>query len=404
MTIIYDFIMTSANKNKHNQGSFRARPSGKYEGSRWVNSIGKRITVTADTEAKARTALEAKVRAVSNGETSGRRTKVTFNLYAEQVISQREGIGARTRDKYRTDLRLYLGPLHAVRLDQITAPLLRTTYAALRNAGLSDSVRGHAHTLARLVLETAKNDGLIAINSADVPNIRPKPERGAKGKRIQAYNKAQVTQILAAASQVVHGENVAFLIQTGTRRGEMLGLRWSAVDLKQKTASIQITRSTSGSRVYEGTPKTEQSRREVPLSTPVLNLLHSLKTLNAERHVALYPEQPESLYVFPSMRGTPQRPDNVRRILHQILDLADRKAQEAENLRAAEQGTEPRQITALPRLPVHALRHTFVSLMAEQGQRLEVIAGWIGDKPATMLKIYLHVFKSSTSMPSLNLD
>ena len=380
------------------------RPSGRYEGSRWVNSIGKRITVTADTEAKARKALETKVSAISNGETSGRRTKMTFGPYAEQVIAQREGIGDRTRDKYRTDLRLYLRPLHTVRIDQVTAPLLRITYAALRKAGLSDSVRGHAHTLARMVLETAKNDGLIAVNSADVPNIRPKPERGAKGKPVQAYNKTQVTQILAAASQVVHGENIAFLIQTGMRRGEMLGLRWNAVNLTHNTASIHTTRSASGSRVYEGTPKTEQSRRDVPLSKSVLNLLCSLKALNAERHAALYPDQPESLYVFPSMRGTAQRPDNVRRILHQILDLADRQTQEAENLRAAEQGTEPRQVTALPRLPVHALRHTFVSLMAEQGQRLEVIAGWIGDKPATMLKIYLHVFKSSTSMPSLDLD
>lgn len=395
--------MTKANKNPHNQGSFRRRPSGQWEGSRWLNSIGKRITVTAATQPKARLALEAKILDIGKNDSTGRTAKETFKIYAEQIIGQREGLGNRTRDKYLGDLRLYLKPLHDVRLDKITSALLRSTYAALRKSGLSDAVRGHAHTLARMVLETARTDGLISRNPADVKGIRPKPERGSEDTAQHAYTALQVAQLVKAAPGITHSETVLFLLRTGMRRGEVMGLRWSAIDWSARTASVKVTRSTSGATVYEGRPKTKQSNRTVSLSADVLQMLEALQVLNEERREALYPDRDPSPYVFPSLRGTPQRPDNVRRVLHAMLDEADLKNLEREDRRAAALGVPPEPVEPLPRYSVHALRHTFVSLMAAQGARLEVIAAWIGDRPETMLKVYLHVFKTDVAMPSLDL-
>jgi integrase len=131
---------------------------------------------------------------------------------------------------------------------------------------LSDSVRGHAHTLARLVLDAAKHDGKISKNPADAPGVRPKAERGSECEPVAAYDGAQAARILWASREVTHGDLVAFLLLTGMRRGEAVALRWDAVDLSQGTASVEATRSTSGTRVYEGTPKTKQSRRDVPLT------------------------------------------------------------------------------------------------------------------------------------------
>ena len=395
--------MIKAKKNPHNQGSFRQRPSGKWEGSRWLSSIGKRVTATAATQPKTRLALEAKIQEISRNESTGRMSKETFKIYAEQIISQREGLGNRTRDKYRGDLRLYLKPLHQIRLDKVTPALLRSTYAELRGLGLSDAVRGHAHTLARLVLETARTDGLISRNPADVKGIRPKPERGSEGSEVRAYTPSQVVQLINAAPGITHSETVLFLLRTGMRRGEMMGLRWNAIDRSARTASVKVTRSTSGATVYEGLPKTKQSNRDVPLSVEVLQLLNALQKLNEERREALYPDKDRSPYVFPSLRGTPQRPDNVRRVLHAILDEADRQALAREERRARDLCVPPEPIDPLPRYSVHALRHTFVSLMAAQGVRLEVIAAWIGDRPETMMQVYLHVFTTDLPMPSLNL-
>jgi integrase len=390
-------------KRKHNEGGFRQRPSGKWEGSRWVSEVGQRIYATATTEAKARKLLEERVDQVRRGEASARRTDLTFRAFAEQVIDQREGLGDRTRDMYHTTLTLYLADLHAHKLGKITPALLRSTYAALRKRRLSDTVRGHAHTLARLVLETAMHDGLIAKNPADTPGVRPKPERGAEQDTVQAYDREQTKWILEAAAEVTHGELVAFLALTGMRRGEALALRWNAVDLTRKIAEVRATRSVSAGRVYEGSPKTRQSRRHLPLSDDVIVLLGHLAAKTKERREALYPDRSPSAYVFPTLHGTPQRPDNVRRILLQVLDVADRRRLVAEERRARSAGEAPGPVTPLPRLRVHSLRHTFVSLLAASGVRLEVIAGWIGDQPATVMKVYLHVFRQDTEMPSLGL-
>ncbi|WP_161882795.1 tyrosine-type recombinase/integrase [Deinococcus alpinitundrae] len=389
-------------KNRHNQGSFRERRPGRWEGARWIDELGRRVTVTADTEAKARRLLEEKVREVRHGSVSGRSTKYTFDEYAELVIGQRP-VKQRTRDKYRTDLRLYLAPLHRLRLDKITPAHLRTAYAALSEKGLSVAVRGHAHTLVRLVLETARSDGLIAKNPASVSGLRPKPPRGEEDIPTRSYEPSQADQILDASSLILHGEIVAFLIRTGMRRGEVAALRWKEVDLEKRTALVKTTRSTSGSTVYEGSPKTGPSRRSVPLSNATVALLKRQAALNAERHRALYPDRPESVYVFPTLRGTAHRPDNFRRVLQQILAVADERALETERRRAADAREDPRAVELLPRLAIHDLRHTFVSLMAAQGVRLEVIAAWIGDRPETMMRIYLHLFKSDTEMPDLEL-
>jgi integrase len=386
----------------HGEGSFRETPSGKWEGAQWVAEVGRRVSVTGDTEKQARGKLKARVEAVRAGISPARRAAVTFGDYAEHVIAQREGIGNRTRDLYRTNLRLYLAPLHGQRLDKITPEMLRGRYAEMRAAGLSSTVRGHAHTLARMVLETARLDGKIARNPANVPGVRPKAERGAE-KSVQAYDAAQAALILKAAGQVTHGEIVACLLLTGMRRGEVCALRWDAVDLTRGTAQVRVTRSVSGTTVYEGTPKTAQSRRTVPLVPEVVQLLDETRARNEARRVRLYAGHEPSPYVFPSLTGTPPTPDNLRRTFQQVLDKVDGWAREEERQRAEQTGEAPRRVALMPRLPVHSLRHTFVSLMAARGVRLEVIAAWIGDNPATVMKVYLHVFQVDTAMPSLNL-
>jgi integrase len=395
--------MSQRTKRKHNEGSFRCKASGLWEGSRWITELGCRVYVSAESEAKARTALERRVNDVRRGDVSAKTPTITFDEYARQVIMQRENLKDRTRDLYLTNLRLYLAPLHHHKLGAITPAMLRTHYATLRARGLSDVVRGHAHTLARLVLETARHDGLIQKNPASTPGIRPKSQQGATAKPVEAYDTFQAARIVEAAAGVTHGELVVFLLLTGMRRGEALALRWEAVDLVAKRASVELTRSISGGKVYEGSPKTKRSRRQVPLSEDLVTLLEALKITNAERHAALYPERPACEYVFANLTGGPHRPDNVRRTLQQILTIADQQILKEETKRAEDAGEPQRHVPPMPRLRVHALRHTFVSLMAAANIRLEVIAQWIGDDASTVMRVYLHVFQQDTAMPSLQL-
>lgn len=391
-------------KAKNTQANARQKPSGSWEVSRFVRDVGKRIYATAATEAKARKLLDLKIAAIRRGDAVATRPDVTFYAFTETVIRDREGLGQRTRDLYHTVLGLYLKPIHHLKLDEIKPETLRALYAKLRRDGYSDTVRRHCHVLVRMVLETAKEDGKIAKNPAAVRGIRPKPERGDDNPIPPAYTRNQVEYLLRAVPDVTHGEVVEFLLRTGMRRGEVLALKWKGVDMENATVEVNATRSMSLGKVYEGSPKTQQSRRKVPLSPEVLRLLREVRTKNQERRAALYPNEPESPYVFPLVNGKPPRPDNVRRTLAQVVERANALLRDDAEHRAATTGETAEEIEIIPVLKVHALRHTFVSLMAAQGIRLEVIAQWIGDKPATVMQVYLHIFKQDTAMPNLDLD
>lgn len=342
--------------------------------------------------------MRDRVALITSGQAVARQATVTFRTYAEQVIRERGGIGQRTRDKYTFELGRYLVPLHDVRIDKITPAMLRSLYAGMRDRGLSVTVRGHVHVLIRLVLETARVDGQLAQNPADQPGVRPKPERGATGQPVEAFTPEQTARVMQHAQEVLHGELICFLLMTGVRRGEAMGLRRSNVDLVAKKFSISTTRSVSGSEIYEGTPKTARSRRAVPMTDETVRLVAALNALNDERHQALYAHRAAPTYLFTSTTGEALRPDNVRQILHKIYDRIDLEDEQACQVRNVSAFTP-----TFPRLSIHGLRHTFVSLMAAQGVRLEVIAEWIGDNPATVMKIYLHVFRADTAMPELQL-
>lgn len=391
--------MEKKTKRGHGEGSFRLTRSGKWEGAIWVAQVGRRVFVTAETEAKARKRLRDRVALITSGQAVARQANVTFRSYAEQVIREREGIGQRTRDKYTFELGRYLVPLRDIRVDKVTPAMLRSLYAGMRERGLSVTVRGHVHTLIRLVLEAARVDGKIAQNPADQPGVRPRPERGAAGQPVKAFAPQQAARIVHHASQVLHGELIRLLLMTGLRRGEAMALRRSDVDLASKKITVRMSRSVSNSDVYEGAPKTARSRRTLTMTDETVQLVTELNALNDERHQALYRHLAAPTYLFTGITGTALRPDNVRQILHKIYDRIDLEDEQL----ARRAGLVSAFTPTFPRLSIHSLRHTFVSLMAAQGMRLEVIAEWIGDDPATVMKVYLHVFRADTAMPELQL-
>jgi integrase len=126
----------------------------------------------------------------------------------------------------------------------------------------------------------------------------------------------------------------------GLRISEVLGLHWRDFDWEKR--QLQIRRSWVFGKV--GEPKTENSRRPMPLDLALEKLLRD------HRHT-LPPTLQESEWVFPSQRtGMPSHPWS---------------AQRRWLLRAGEK-------VGVGRLGWHAFRHTYSSLLNEYGTDVKV--------------------------------
>ena len=155
----------------------------------------------------------------------------------------------------------------------------------------------------------------------------------------------------------------------GLRRGELLGLRWQDVDLDEAKLEVvhNLQRVSGALRLVP--PKTEDSARTVPLPRVCVEALRAHRQRQAADRAQAWPDWEDHGLVFPSRRGTPMEPDNLRRSWGLI-----------------------RQAAGLGPTRVHDLRHTCVTLLLDLGAPPHVVREIVGhsDIEVTMT-IYAHV-------------
>ena len=151
-------------------------------------------------------------------------------------------------------------------------------------------------------------------------------------------------------------------LATGLRRGELLGLKWTDVDLDRGVLKIQRAISRQNGKVVEAPLKTKNAYRTLPLSADAIDVLmqQRRKTGNSE-------------WVFPSPIGGPMSPDSVLHMLHRVLKRA-----------------------GLPKVRFHDLRHTFATLALQNGVDIKTVSGMLGHFSAGFtLDTYAHVTTSA---------
>jgi integrase len=111
------------------------------------------------------------------------------------------------------------------------------------------------------------------------------------------------------------------LFMVGLRRGELLGLRWQDVDLHDGVVHVRQTlvriynHDAKGerrkTRLHFQEPKTEKSRRSVPVPEACLATLRRHKARQAEEKLLLGHDYKDHGLVFCQADGTPIDPRNM---------------------------------------------------------------------------------------------
>jgi integrase len=275
-----------------------------------------------------------------------------------------------TRSMYGTLSRCHIepAPFGAIPLDKlkpsnidklILSMRARTKTAAATEAepnpqpvrALSDSTIRQVYTVLRAGLDGAVRDKLIATNPAAAVS-RP----GVQRVEAKHLNAAGVAAVLKAAEPSRYYTALALIVATGLRRGEALGLRWDGdLNLDEGWLKVRQTLGRVNRRLDATEPKTERSRRTVPLSPAVVALLRRHKTAQTAERLKAGNQWTDTGLVFTTEFGTAVDPRNLLRVV------------EAAAKQAGHSG-----------VGVHTLRHSAAVGWLESGTHIKAVADLLG--------------------------
>jgi integrase len=195
----------------------------------------------------------------------------TFGEWLDEwlVMKERDGTRPRTVQEYRALVNNHVRPaLGKVALDKLSPTMVRRLLAEKTDDGLSAGTVRHIHGVIRNALGDAEREELVHRNVART--VRPpalrRPER-------RSLTVAEAKRLLGELEGHPMEAFYVTALTVGLRRGELLGLRWSDIDLAAGMLTVRQTVQRVGGRLQFTEPKTDRSRRTVPVPRQAVDVL-----------------------------------------------------------------------------------------------------------------------------------
>ena len=257
-------------------------------------------------------------------------------------------------------------------LRQLTPKHLQDYYTYdMKENGVKANTVIHRHANIRKALQYAFRTGLINSNPAD------RIERPKKGKFVSGiYNEEELEKLF----EVVRGDpielGVILAAFYGLRRSEIVGLKWDAIDFKNKTITIQhtVTQTYMDGKsviIESDRTKSKSSFRMLPLVPPFEELLYKLKAKQKENKKICGKAYcvKDSEYVYVNEMGERIKPGYLTVHFPLLLEK-----------------------NGMRRIRFHDLRHSCASLLNANGVSLKDIQEWLGHSDiSTTANIYIHL-------------
>jgi len=361
-----------AKRRANGEGSIRKRKDGRWEGrftAAYDPETGKQIfkNVLGKTQAEVKEKLKKAMEEAQGLDVirSGQYTvaewiRLWFETYSKPSLREASA------ENYRNYIENHIIPhIGEIKLNKLTPLDIQRMYNETKTSGrvqrykdmkdLSVSnrlVRG-MHMVLHGCLDQAVREGLLTKNPTNDCKI-PKLEK----KEMKVIPPEQVGAYLKEAEN--HGVLPMFYLEltSGLRRGELLALLWTDLDIQNRTISVSRQVNAFKGELKVSRPKTENSIRTIVIPQKTVDLL-------IEEHE----KHPNNPYMFPSpVTGGMYHPDAVGRIHKKILKRA-----------------------GIQDIRFHDLRHTFATLAINSGADIKTLSGMLGHYSAGFtLDTYTH--------------
>lgn len=351
------------------EGCIYQRPDGRWVGSLSVRQPGgarKRKVVYGRTQKE----VQEKITSLRADQQNGLPIPIgrtTGEAFLTRWLETMDGtVRPTTFRRYSECVRLHVIPaIGSMALQQIGPSDLQALYADKRKRLSPRSVL-HIHRIVHEALGQAARWNLVPRNVADLVKA-PRVERVEM--KVWSREEARLFLRETAADRVA--ALYALALATGMRQGELLGLRWTAVDLDRDRVSVQKTlyRAVGGQyQLLE--PKTASSRRSIDIDPAVVLALRQRRKDQMEERLRAGTTWCNDMdLVFTSALGEPLDGTYVTQAFQ-----------------------EKAKKLGLPPIRFHDLRHTCATILLQDGVHPKVVQEMLGHSTiAITLDTYSHV-------------
>lgn len=302
---------------------------------------------------------------------------------------KKDNIRPTTYSSYEYIVRVHIKPnLGKAYLKELKPEQVQRFYNERKASGLSSRTVRYIHTVLHEALEQAVKNNLIVRNVCKSTTL-PKQEK----REMRVLSVEEQNRFMDALSANKMGIAFKLFLASGMRRGELLGLNWKNVDLKEGV--IRVTRSLSRTKVNFDNeskenktailiqkPKTKKGERTIPLFSSIISDLKEHKAAEKEKFINLgwddikIKQHFKDGLVFTNELGGHIEPRNLTRKFYSLVKAA-----------------------GIPKANLHSLRHSFATRLLEMGVSPKVVQEILGHSTITLtLDTYSHV------MPELKKD
>jgi integrase len=347
------------------QGKRVARNGKLRDSYRWIRGFR--------TQKAAQTELNKLLKSIDDG-TYVELSKQTISEYLDRWLTTlKPNLAPKTFERYKqlvsVNINPKLGPIKLTKLQPVQIAEFYTWSSAGGNRrtgeGLSARTVLHIHRLLRKALQQAVIWQLRPTNPADAVEA-PRPEE----KEMQPIDEDRAVLLIQSAENTDMYIPILTGLCTGLRRGELLAIRWTDLDLDN--ARLTINQSLSQTREggwFFKSPKNKSSRRTITLPAALVDALREHRERQQRIKDLFGPGYPKYDLVIPLPDGTPWPPD---RFTDAYVAFARRVG--AEGIR------------------FHDLRHTHASELLSAGTPVKTVSKRLGHANATVtMNIYAHL-------------
>jgi integrase len=197
----------------------------------------------------------------------------------------------------------------------------------------------------------AKNTSQSVVrNVAQLANAPSLTTARSKGPEMRVWSPAQLATFLSSIAGNRNEALFRLAALTGMRRSEVVGLRWSDVDIRTSSLTVSQAVTVVDGKELVNVPKTRRSRRVIDVDAETFAVLLRHRAEQREQLFRLGVSKPDDDRVFTNENGDPIRPNSVGQAFRRLVESA-----------------------GVPRIRLHDLRHTHASHLLMASINVKVV-------------------------------